>query len=124
MANTLSHAFADFDRYATLHDATKCTYVYLLHDDHYTVSHTIDTFSCVCGFPVVSSYHAQSMMYLAMRLMRAVRGSDLRVSIGLSSGPVSVGVVGMYGLRYCAVGDTVSRAAEISELAYVAYRER
>jgi adenylate cyclase len=74
----------------------------------------------VFGAPERLSDHASRALAGAQAVVDAVErryGSDLRVGIGLNSGPVSVGTVGGGGrLEYTVIGDTVNVAARVEQL--------
>ena len=76
-----------------------------------------DGLLCVFGPPERRSDHADRGLAAACAIARAVEarfGDDLRVGIGLNSGPVVVGSVGGGGrLEFAVIGDPVNVAARV-----------
>ncbi len=76
-----------------------------------------DGYLAVCGAPEAHEGHAEVMVRVATR-MRAHMASDavddgLRVRIGLNSGPVVAGIIGVGRFAYDIWGDTVNVAARM-----------
>ena len=73
----------------------------------------------VFGAPERNADHADCALEAAVRIVEAVQqryGGDLRVAIGINSGPVMVGTVGGGGrLEFTVIGDPVNVAARVEE---------
>ena len=81
-----------------------------------------DAYMVVSGLPVRNgNLHAREIARMSLRLLQAVghfrirhRPNDqLKLRIGLHSGPVVAGVVGLKMPRYCLFGDTVNTASRM-----------
>ena len=75
-----------------------------------------DGLLAVFGAPQRLADHADEALEAALGIEDAVRGSELRVGVGLNSGQVLAGNVGGAGrLEFSVIGDVVNTAARIEE---------
>jgi guanylate cyclase len=79
-----------------------------------------DCYMVAAGVPRERSDHAQALARLALDMRESARrflpehdGRDLRLRIGISSGPVVAGVIGRRRFLYDLWGDTVSMASRM-----------
>lgn len=78
-----------------------------------------DAYMAVCGLPDRCSDHTEKMMRMAVRLMQiarefsAERGTELRLRIGINTGPVVAGIIGQQKFIYDLWGDTVNLASRM-----------
>ena len=78
-----------------------------------------DAYMAVAGLPERRIDHAVVMSGMALEMMSIVRafnhevGQDLALRIGLHSGPVTAGVIGMHKFAYDVWGDAVNTAARM-----------
>lgn len=73
-------------------------------------------YMAVSGAPDINPLHAEHAADLALRIIKKVKAlklQDLSIKIGIHSGPVVAGVVGLKVPRYCLFGDTVNTASRM-----------
>ncbi|XP_055371679.1 soluble guanylate cyclase 89Db-like [Condylostylus longicornis] len=73
-------------------------------------------YMAVSGAPDINPLHAEHAADLALRLIKKIKNlklKDVSVKIGIHSGPVVAGVVGLKVPRYCLFGDTVNTASRM-----------
>ncbi|MEI8044948.1 MAG: adenylate/guanylate cyclase domain-containing protein [Verrucomicrobiota bacterium] len=128
----VSVLFADIVDFTTLSNGlSPQPLVALLNDlftqfDHLANEHNVekiktigDCYMAVCGVPENRPDHAAALADMALGIVEHLkqfnrtRGTDLKVRIGLNTGPVVAGVIGRSKFIYDLWGDTVNTASRM-----------
>lgn len=106
LVHLLNTLFSAFDRITARHGVEKIK----------TIG---DAYMAVCGLPHPDDKHAEHIANVALDMMQAVEemnaetGRALQLRIGLNSGPVVAGVIGLNKFAYDLWGETVNTASRM-----------
>ncbi|CAD6191824.1 unnamed protein product [Caenorhabditis auriculariae] len=105
-----------------LNDLYTCFDNILTNFDVYKVETIADAYMVASGLPLQNGpHHAGEIASLGLTLLKAVEnfeirhrpGEKVRLRIGMNSGAVVAGVIGLKMPRYCLFGDTVNTASRM-----------
>ncbi len=106
LVNLLNHIFSEFDHLAEVHNLEKIK----------TIG---DAYMVVSGLPVPRADYAESLADMALDMQRSLKefnrknDQNFKIRIGIATGPVIAGVIGIKKFIYDLWGDTVNIASRM-----------
>ncbi len=97
VVNSLNTVFTHFDHLAEKHGVEKIR----------TIG---DSYMAAAGVPAPREDHAQALAAMALDMLEYAADSRFSFRIGINSGPVVAGVIGVHKFQYDVWGDTVNTA--------------
>jgi class 3 adenylate cyclase len=107
LVKEIDHCFSEFDKIMERHGLEKIK----------TIG---DAYLAVCGLPMEDFNHAINTVEAAKEIIafiekREIEGGHFKIRIGINSGPVVAGIVGVRKYAYDIWGDTVNTAARMEQ---------
>eukprot|EP00057_Strongylocentrotus_purpuratus_P014433 XP_011668907.1 PREDICTED: atrial natriuretic peptide receptor 1 [Strongylocentrotus purpuratus] len=118
----LSSASTPLEVVDLLNDLYTCFDAVIDNFNVYKVETIGDAYMCVSGLPIRNGdFHAREIARMSLALLHEITSfrirhrpeERLRLRIGVHTGPVVAGVVGLKMPRYCLFGDTVNTASRM-----------
>ena len=118
----LSHKM-EIQPFMNMLNSISCAFDLIVEDEQcLRIKTTGNIYMAVCGLPVPEEHHAEKMANCAIRFLKAIEDynktadEEVRISVGLNSGNVVAGIVGIKRYIYDVFGDTVNTACRMDSL--------
>ncbi|KAI6186553.1 Guanylate cyclase [Aphelenchoides besseyi] len=112
--------FSDVVSFVTI--VSKCTPLQVISYMVYWIQSSANSYMCASGLPRRNgNEHARNIANMSLHFIRALKSfsiphlpdEKIRLRIGINTGPVVAGVVGLAMPRYCLFGDTINTASRM-----------